>query len=104
MLNQEDRNIKEYIFFKKLCSMPFINKIILYGSRARGDNRERSDIDLAIECPQATISQWLTIVNVINDADTLLKIDFVRLDQLEKNNPLRHSIEQEGIVLYERKS
>ncbi len=26
-----------------------LDKVILFGSRARGDNRERSDIDLAIQ-------------------------------------------------------
>ena len=58
---------------------------------------------MASVCPEATTSDWLTIVNIIDDADTLLKIDFVHLDELEENNLLRHAIEEEGLVLYERK-
>ena len=34
-----------------------INKVILFGSRARGDNGDRSDIDLAIYC-EKSISEF----------------------------------------------
>lgn len=37
----------------------FIDEICLFGSRARGDNKERSDIDLAIVCPRASDTDWL---------------------------------------------
>lgn len=42
-----------YQFFKKLTELPFIDEILLYGSRARKDNAERSDIDLAVVCSRA---------------------------------------------------
>ncbi len=45
----------------------FIEKIWLYGSRARCDNAERADIDLAIECPSASDAQWTELAVSINE-------------------------------------
>lgn len=94
--------IKETLFFKKLIQLTIIDKIILYGSRARNDADERSDIDIAIVCPQASRDDWLTITDIINNADTLLIIDVVRLDALSDNNPLKRAIDKEGVILYEK--
>jgi len=35
-------------FYTQLTALAFVDKIILYGSRARGDFQPRSDIDLAV--------------------------------------------------------
>lgn len=99
--NQLD--ITKYKFFSALKSLFFIEEIILYGSRARKDERERSDIDLAVKCPFATEKQWLKVLDIIDDADTLLKIDCVRFDQLSNENPLRKSILKDGIILFQRR-
>ena len=96
------RDIKKYQFFKKLCILPFIDTIYLFGSRARGDFRERSDIDLAIECPQATKKDWSQVMAIIENADTLLSIDCVRLDMLN-NNALLEEINAHKILMFERK-
>lgn len=95
--------IQEYKFFHELCSFPFVERIILYGSRARGDHQERSDIDLAFDCPSATDADWIKIAMSVNDADTLLKIDFVRYDKLSSNSDLKQNIDKEGAVLFSRK-
>lgn len=94
-------NLVNYQFLKKLEALNFIEKIYLFGSRARGDHKERSDIDLAIVCPKASEKDWQKAMDIIEDADTLLKIDCLRLD--EKTSPnLKEAILKEGIVLYER--
>jgi len=98
----EEINIQAYAFIQKLRMMPVVEKIILYGSRARGDNRERSDIDLAIDCPLASTKDWHRIIDIIEDADTLLGIDCIRLDGLAKNNPLKEAILRDGVVLYQK--
>src|ERR1700678_4257017 len=95
-------DIKSYAFFKTLTELLYIDRIILYGSRARNDFGERSDIDLAIECSQATAIEWNAIIDIIENADTLLFIDCVRFDTLSKASPLRRSIIDDGIVLYQR--
>lgn len=72
-------------------------RIIVYGSRARGDYNKTSDIDIAVECGEGS----RLVRNVIDDeVRTLLKLDIIDLDAVE--SPLRNEIEQEGIVVYEK--
>lgn len=78
------RPIIEYDFFKRLCGLPFVEKIYLYGSRARGDADEISDYDLAIECPEATAEEWHGIQTMLDEASFLNKIDSIRYDALEE--------------------
>ncbi len=40
--------LKKYEFIGKIKSLPFVKELWLYGSRARGDNKDKSDIDLAV--------------------------------------------------------
>ncbi|CAN5444893.1 hypothetical protein BH10PSE19_BH10PSE19_22090 [soil metagenome] len=89
-----------YQFLELLKQLPFIKAIYLFGSRARGDQRDRSDIDLAIDSPEASVKNWLQVQDIIENADTLLKIDCVRLDKA--NNELKKTIYHEGKKLYER--
>ncbi len=74
-----------------------IEKVILFGSRARGDFKERSDIDLAFHGGNST--------NFILDVDeltsTLLEFDIVDLDKPVRKE-LLESIKNEGVVLYEK--
>ncbi|MBF0444789.1 MAG: nucleotidyltransferase domain-containing protein [Magnetococcales bacterium] len=83
-----------------LATLPYVEKVILYGSRARGDHEERSDIDLAVLCPNAKEKQWTEIWLYIEDAPTLYSIDIVRLDEV--NRELQENVAREGVVLYER--
>lgn len=92
--------IKSYNFFKKLSSLPFVNKIYLYGSRARGDNKERSDIDLAFYFEKNY--DWFKVEDILDKADTLLIIDYVNLNNLEDDNPLKVNIKKEGKLLFEQ--
>ena len=92
--------IQDYKFFHKLASQPFVKEIWLFGSRARGDNQDRADIDLAISCPLATFQNWMAIQEIIENADTLLKIDCIRLDELDENSALKQSVLTQGIKLY----
>ena len=93
-------DIKQYDFYRQLEKLPFIEKIILYGSRARGDNRDRSDIDIAIVCPSATRDEWVRVLDIVDEADTLLKIDCVRLDELGQGSRLGQEIIKDGVQLY----
>ncbi len=94
-------DIAAYKFFEKLTTLAFVEAIYLYGSRARGDVRNSSDIDLAILCPRASGEEWLKVVDIIDEADTLLKIDCLRFDTLGDER-LKKEIERDKVVLYER--
>ncbi len=95
-------DIKSRAFFQKLIVLPFVEIIILYGSRAKKTALERSDIDIAIVCPEASDKDWLQVITIIEQADTLLKIDYVRFDVLSNQSSLKQAIKNEGIILYER--
>ena len=74
-----------------------IKRVILFGSRARGDYQRASDIDLAVEGGRITDF----ILEVKETTSTLLNFDIV---DLEKTAPgkFRDSIKKEGIILYEK--
>lgn len=93
-------DIKNYEFFNKLIKLPFVQSIWLYGSRARKDNQERSDIDLAIICPAATNEQWLEVLEVLDNADTLFNIDCVRFDTLADDETIKLNILKDKVVLF----
>ncbi len=94
-------SIKQYEFYYRLRSLPYVNEIWLFGSRSKNTSLERSDIDLAILCPKATSEEWKNIRNIIDSADTLLKIDCLRFDQL-KDSALKADIEKTKSVLFKR--
>ncbi len=75
-----------------------IQKVILFGSRARGDNKERSDVDLAVS--GGNITMFSLDVDEIVIVPTLLMFDVVDLDR-GCNEELRESIQRDGVVLYE---
>ena len=73
-----------------------IGKVVLFGSRARGDYKRASDIDLAV-CG-GNVSRFA--LEVAEETSTPLKYDVIDLDE-NVGEALRTSIETEGILLYE---
>lgn len=74
-----------------------IQKVILFGSRARGDNRQRSDIDLAITGGNTVAFS----VDVNEDVKTILMFDVVNLDE-PVQQALLDDITRDGVVIYEK--
>lgn len=70
---------------------------ILFGSRARGDSRHNSDIDLALVGHDIPLS----LNTKLREAAGLYSLDIVRIDDLEDAS-LMHSIERDGVVIYSR--
>ena len=81
----------------KLAKDNDVRKLILFGSRARGDYKERSDIDLAF----CSGSSSHFILDVDETTSTLLEFDIVDLDKPVRKE-LLESIKREGVVLYEK--
>lgn len=72
----------------------------MFGSRARGDNRERSDMDIAIEAPGVSESEWAAIEETVDSAPTLLRLDVLRMD--DASPELRAEIARDGQEIYRR--
>lgn len=79
----------------------FIEKIILFGSRARGDHRPDSDIDLAFSFNPDKQNLWISFKSWIDhDSKTLLSLDLVNLN--ECSDQLKKQILKEGLCIYEK--
>ncbi len=74
-----------------------ICQVILFGSRARGDFKRTSDIDIAVS--GGDFERFA--LNVDEETSTLLEFDIVDLDR-EMQEALRESIQKEGRILYEK--
>ena len=80
---------------------PKIEKVFLYGSRARGDNREDSDIDLAIWMSYSDWFFWHIDFEKAPDLHLSHQVDlqWYMPDQgLERVGP---GVERDGILIYE---
>lgn len=77
-------------------SLYHANKIVLFGSRARDDARERSDIDIAVYGMDE--KNHSSFVNAIDDLDTLLDFDIVFIS---KSIPtaLLTNIQKDGVII-----
>ena len=80
-----------------LGEFPEVRRSVLFGSRARGDNLERSDVDIAIEAPGAGPECWTRIVEAVDEVPTLLRIDIVRWETASA--ALKREIERDGVEL-----
>lgn len=75
-----------------------VRKLVLFGSRARGTNLPKSDIDLAVYgCSQ--------FAELKDDLDenlwSLLKLDIINMDENYVSQTLVSEIERDGVILYE---
>lgn len=74
-------------------------KMVLFGSRARGDHQKQSDVDIAVYGmpPQNQAGFRLDM----EELPTLLKFDIVYVTP-DIQTAFRNSIEQEGVTIYEK--
>lgn len=81
------------------ASHPHIERVILYGSRAKGNYRPGSDIDLTIIGDAVDWQELLRIDNEIDDLLLPYKWDLSLLRQIDNPDLLDH-IRRIGVVLY----
>jgi len=92
--NIPERVIKDIFSLSKKHN---IEKVILFGSRARCTHTDRSDIDIAISGGN-TLEFFLEIDEEVH---TLLIFDVVDLDS-GISEELEKEIERDGILIYEK--
>ena len=81
---------------------PPIDRILLFGSRARGDHRPKSDVDIAVFASAMPASDWREFCDAIHGSiRTLLEFDIVRVDDCTESFFL-HNITTDGVVIYEK--
>jgi len=81
--------------------VPEIKQVILYGSRAKGNFQNGSDIDLVIKGGSVSHSQLLSLENRLDDLLLPYSIDLSLLHQISNLDLLDH-IQRVGVVLYEK--
>ena len=94
-----DTGIKQKVIdeIRQIAELYDVDKVVLFGSRSRGNYRERSDIDIAFSGGSASRFS----LDIDEDTSTLLEFDIVDLCRYVSPE-LRESIEREGITIYEK--
>lgn len=75
----------------KLCKAFQAKEVILYGSRAKGTARERSDIDIAV----AGAADFDLLEEKVEDLPTLYSVDLLNMDTC-RNELLLEDIREYG--------
>ncbi|NOQ25361.1 MAG: nucleotidyltransferase domain-containing protein [Bacteroidales bacterium] len=79
----------------------FIEKAILYGSRAKGNYRNNSDIDISLVGKAIDLTILLKLENQLDDLLLPYTIDLSIFYKIENTDLIDH-INRLGIVLYEK--
>lgn len=74
-----------------------LRNIILFGSRAKGNNTERSDIDMAVYGGDFGGFYW----DIKEKINSLLMFDIIQADSAISDD-LKHEIEKDGVIIYEK--
>lgn len=74
-----------------------VQKVVLFGSRARGDNTERSDIDIAVYGGDFDAFYW----DIKEKVHSLLMFDVVEMDN-SVSKDLIGEIQKDGVIIYEK--
>ena len=74
-----------------------LRNIVLFGSRAKGNNTERSDIDTAVYGGDFDGFYW----DIKEKINSLLMFDIIQADSAISDD-LKHEIEKDGVIIYEK--
>ena len=91
--NVSDRVLKDIAVF---ASRRDVDRVTLFGSRAKGTNTERSDIDIAVRGGDFDGFYW----DIKEQVHSLLSFDVVDLNSA--SDELKKEIERSGVTIYEK--
>jgi predicted nucleotidyltransferase len=78
-----------------------IDTVLIYGSRAKGNYRPGSDIDLSIKGGEIPFAEFMQIESQIDDLMLPYTVDLSKYNQID-NTELSTHIERVGVVIYAR--
>ncbi|MDI6916040.1 MAG: nucleotidyltransferase domain-containing protein [Desulfitobacteriaceae bacterium] len=77
-----------------------VDKIVLFGSRARGDYSPVSDYDIAIFENHLSVLDKARLWDEVDEIETLKKIDIIFVQE-NFTDDIMESIKRDGVILYE---
>jgi predicted nucleotidyltransferase len=84
-----------------LSGFPELEKAVIYGSRAMGNFRYNSDIDLTLIGKMLGLTELLLIENELDDLLLPYQIDLSLFHQIDNPDLINH-IQEHGKLLFER--
>lgn len=82
-----------------ICENKKVEKIILFGSRAKGNFKKGSDIDIAVFSENLSYSEIMKIKVAVGELPLPYTIDVLDFESI-KNKELREHILRVGVTLY----
>lgn len=79
-----------------------LEKVILYGSRAKGNYKKFSDVDITLEGDNLTLADLFRIQDLLYESDLPYMYDVSIFSKIS-NPDLTDHIRRKGIVIWERK-
>jgi predicted nucleotidyltransferase len=76
-----------------------IDTVVIYGSRAKGNYRPGSDIDLCIKGGEISFPEFMQIENQIDDLMLPYTVDLSQYNQINNKDLIGH-IDRVGVVIY----
>jgi uncharacterized protein len=84
-----------------LAAHPQVERAVIYGSRATGNFKPHSDIDLAVYSSRISGDEFGRLRFEIQELPMVFKLDVVFFEELG-NAELKNKITQEGKTIYQR--
>lgn len=83
-------------------SQPAIERLVLFGSRAKGTHRQGSDVDLVLQGNAVTEATVSAVADRLNEELPLPYFFDVLNDNTLSDDALREHIDRVGITIYEK--
>lgn len=80
-----------------------IDLVLIYGSRAKGNYRAGSDIDLTIKGGEISFAEFMQIEDQIDDLMLPYTVDLSQYRQLENVDLIAH-IDRVGVAIYDKET
>lgn len=84
-----------------LKQFPTINVVLIYGSRAKGNFKPGSDIDLAIKSTSFNLPDQNRLTSMLDDLNLPYTFDICHFESLTNSEFIDH-INRVGIVFYQK--